>query len=91
MHKFSTAIQFSHLNLSRKDNGNDESIDSHSLAEDDRDEVLGLDPGCLDAAANDAGSSRVDAKGSTNNTEVSKLPIKTLLGLSVVFLCTVPE
>ena len=67
MHKFSTAIQFSHLNLSRKDNGNDESIDSHSLAEDDRDEVLGLDPGCLDAAANDAGSSRVDAKGSADN------------------------
>ena len=33
--------------LSRKDDGDDEAIDGDGLAEDDRDQVLRLDPGAL--------------------------------------------
>lgn len=41
------------LELSSKHNSNNQSIDGHSLAEDDRDQVLGFDPGCLDTATDD--------------------------------------
>ena len=43
-----------HLNLSRQDDGNDEPIDGNCLAEDDRDQVLGLDPWGLHTSADNA-------------------------------------
>ena len=53
--------------MSRQDDSNDESIDGDGLAEDDGDQVLGLDPGGLDAAAHDAGAGGVDAEGGANH------------------------
>ena len=43
-----------YLNLSRQDNGNDESIDGDCLAENDRDQVLGFNPWGLYTSTNDA-------------------------------------
>ena len=40
------------LDLTREHDGDDETVDGDSLAEDDRDQVLGLDPRGLDATAN---------------------------------------
>ena len=56
-----------YLNLSGQDDSNDESIDGDGLAEDDRDQVLCLDPGGLDAAAHDAGAGGVDSKGGAHH------------------------
>ena len=43
-----------YLNLSRQDNGNDESIDGDCLTENDRDQVLGFNPWGLHTSTNDA-------------------------------------
>ena len=53
--------------MSRQNDSNDESIDGDSLAEDDGDQVLGLDPGRLDAAAYDGGSGGVDTEGGAHH------------------------
>ena len=42
------------LDLAGEHDGDDEAVDGDSLAEDDRDQVLGLDPRSLDATANNA-------------------------------------
>src|SRR6266496_492643 len=53
----------SYLDLSGEHDGDDEPVDGDGLAEDDRDEVLGLDPGRLHAAPDDADPGGVDAEG----------------------------
>ena len=55
--------------MSRQNDSNDESIDGDSLAEDDGDQVLGLNPRRLDAAANDGGSGGEDTEGGTHNRQ----------------------
>merc|ERR1712080_692052 len=55
------------LDLARQDDGDDESIDGDCLAEDDGDEVLGLDPGGLDASADDGGAGGVDAESGAHH------------------------
>ena len=55
--------------MSREDDRNDEAVDSDGLAEDDRDQVLGLDPGGLDSTADDGHAGRVDAEGSAHDAQ----------------------
>merc|ERR1719259_118104 len=47
----------------------DETIESHSFAKDDRYQVLGLDPWSLDPTTNDGGPSGVDAHGGAHHRE----------------------
>ena len=54
MHKLLLKIISPYLNLSRQDDGNDESIDGDCLAENDRDQVLGFNPWSLHTSTNDA-------------------------------------
>ena len=55
------------LQLSSHNNSNNQSIDGHSLAEDDRDQILGLNPGSLDTTADDRDTGGVDAESSADN------------------------
>ena len=55
--------------LSGEHDGDDEPVDGDCLAEDDGDEVLRLDPGRLDAAAEDGAARGVDAEGGADDGE----------------------
>ena len=44
-----------YLNLSGKDNCNDEPVDSNCFTEDDRDQILGFDPWGLHTSTDNAG------------------------------------
>ena len=55
--------------LSRQHNCDDESIDSDGLTEDNRDQVLGFDPGSLNTSTNDGGASGVDPQSRSHHTE----------------------
>ena len=55
--------------LSGEHDGDNETVDCNSLAEDDGDEVLRLDPGRLDAAADDRTASGVDTEGCAHDGE----------------------
>ena len=57
------------LNLSREHNGNDQPIDGDSLAEDDRDQILSLDPGSLDPTTHNGGAAGVDAQPGSHHGE----------------------
>lgn len=53
--------KYTHLQDTGQNDGNDETVDSHSLTEDDGDKVLGLDARCSDSTTNNAHPSGVDA------------------------------
>ena len=55
--------------MSRQNDSDDESVDSNGLAEDDRNQVLGLDPGSLNTSTHDGGASGVDAQSGAHDTE----------------------
>ncbi len=55
--------------LARQYNSNDETIDSDGLTEDDRDQVLGLDPGSFDSSTHDRSASGVDPQSCSHDTE----------------------
>ncbi len=55
--------------LAWQDNGDDETVDCNCLTEDDRDQVLGLDPRSLNTSTNDRGASGVDTQSGSNDTE----------------------
>ena len=42
-----------HLEIARKDDGHDDTVDRNGLTEDDADEVLRLDAGSVDTGAED--------------------------------------
>ena len=74
------------LDLSREDDSDDESIDCDSLAENDWDQVLGLDPGGLDSSAYDGSSSCVDSKGGSDHTEIESEVVENTIIFSVTAL-----
>jgi len=51
---------YTHPDLAGHDNRDDEPIDGDSLAEDHRDQVLGLDAGGLHSAPHDGGAGGID-------------------------------
>ena len=53
--------------MSGEHNSNNKTINSHGLAENDRNQVLGLDPRSFDTTTNDRGTSGVDAQSGTNH------------------------
>lgn len=55
------------FNLSGEHNSDDESINSHGLAENNRNQVLGFDPGSFDTSADNGGASRVNAQSGANH------------------------
>ncbi len=55
--------------MSGQHDGDDETIDGDGLAEDDGNQVLGLDPGSLNTSTHDRGASGVDAQSGTHDTE----------------------
>ncbi len=57
------------LQLSSHNNSNNQSINGHSLAKDDRNQILGLDPGSLDTTANNRDTGGVNAEGGADNGE----------------------
>ncbi len=68
MYRLNT-FKYSYLNLPGQHDGDDESVDGHGLAEDDGDEVLGLDPGRLNTSAQHAGAGGVDAEGGAHDAQ----------------------
>lgn len=57
------------LDLTRQDDGNDQSVDGDSLAENDWNQIFRLDSWSFDTAANDGGSSCVNAKSGSNDRQ----------------------
>ena len=53
--------------MSGEHNSNNKTINSHGLAENDRNQVLGLDPRSFDTTANDRGTSGVDAQSGADH------------------------
>lgn len=53
--------------LAGENNGCDQTVDGDSFAENDRNQVLGLDAGSLNTATNDAGASCVNSKGGAHH------------------------
>ena len=64
----------SDLNLSGEHDGNDQPVDGNSLAKDDRDQILSLDPGSLDPTAHDGGAAGVNAQPSPHHGEGHSKP-----------------
>ena len=70
------------FNLSREDDSNNESIDCDSLAEDDRDQVLGLDPWGFDTSAYDGSSGGVDSHSGSDHTEIESEVVENTINRS---------
>ena len=64
----------SYLNLSGEHDGNDQPVDGNSLAKDDRDQILSLDPGSLDTTTHNGGAAGVDAQPGSHHGEGHSKP-----------------
>lgn len=59
------------LKLALEDDGNNDTVDGHGLAENDTDQILRSDPGSLDGSTQQAGASDEDTPGGTGNGEAN--------------------
>lgn len=60
-------VVYKRFQLTRHDNRGDEPVNGHRLAEDDRDEILGLDSRRFHTPSDDAHARRVDAQRSSDD------------------------